>query len=185
MRIKQHIPNFCSGLEPQEVEFNNLAELMAIPWVKHWTDDKDFFRFSISDGRYLMAEAHTGRIWWVVGYLTDCQLDLPKHERVTAAPIPRPTEIEHDHKKPFVVPEGWEIKFQERLGDYDCGWWVRMCETDSCLHKDLTLHHGVGWLIEHKFGETPGYWPTKKAAEDALVAYLKKENATRQNNKGL
>ena len=82
MKIRQHIPNFCSGVEPQEIEFNNLAELMAISWVKCWTDDKEFHRFSISNGHHLMAETHTGEKWWVVGYLTDYQLDLPKHEGV-------------------------------------------------------------------------------------------------------
>ena len=78
MKIRQHISNFCSGIEPREIEFNNLAELMAISWVKQWTDDKDFFRFSISDEHHLMAENHSGQKWWVVGYLTDYQLDLPK-----------------------------------------------------------------------------------------------------------
>ena len=83
MKIRQHISNFCSGIEPQEAEFDSLAELMAIPWVKQWTDDKDFFRFSISNEHHLMAEIHSGKKWWVVGYLTNYQLDLPKHEGVT------------------------------------------------------------------------------------------------------
>ena len=78
MKIRQHISNFCSGIEPQEAEFDSLAELMAISWVKQWTDDKGFFRFSISDEHHLMAEANSGKKWWVVGYLTDYQLGLPK-----------------------------------------------------------------------------------------------------------
>ena len=101
-KIRQHIPNFCSGLDSQEIEFNNLAELMAIPWVKQWTDDKNFFRFSISDEHRLMAETHSGRKWWVIGFLTDCQLNLPewvKHETTTTAPVPRPTEIKDDRAR--------------------------------------------------------------------------------------
>ena len=99
MKIKQHILNFCSGLKPQEIEFNNLTELMAIPWVKHWTDDKDFYRFSISNEHHLMAEAHTGKIWWVVGFLTDYQLNLPEHVKVVKTPIPRPAEIKDDRMR--------------------------------------------------------------------------------------
>jgi len=122
---------------------------------------------------YLMGktdEPHLDAIgfWWhalthyeamiVLGKLSASLNDLPQYE------------------KEFVCPAGWEIKFQERLGDYDCGWWVRICETDNCLHKDLTTKRGTGWLIEHKFGEAPGYWPTKEAAEDALQQYLEKNN---------
>lgn len=100
-RIRQHIPNFCSGLESQEIEFNSLTELMAIPWVKHWTDDEDFHRFSISNEHHLMAETHSGRRWRVVGYLTDYQLDLPKWTaRTTEAPTsPRPTEVKDDRMR--------------------------------------------------------------------------------------
>lgn len=84
-RIKKNIPNFVSGIEPQEIEFNNLTELMAIPWVKQWADDENFFRFSVSDGCYLLAEVDAGKKWWVIGYLSDVldyQLDLPRHEPV-------------------------------------------------------------------------------------------------------
>lgn len=101
MKIRKHIPNFCSGLESQEVEFNSLTELMAIPWVKQWTDDENFFRFSISNEHHLMAEMDAGKKWWVIGYLTDYQLDLPKWTaRTTEAPTPpRPTEIKDDRMR--------------------------------------------------------------------------------------
>ena len=100
MKIRQHISNFCSGIEPREIEFNSLAELMAISWVKYWTDDENFFRFSISNEHHLMAETHAGEKWWVVGYLTNYQLDLPKWiAKVTKAPIPRPTEIKDDRMR--------------------------------------------------------------------------------------
>ena len=122
-RIRQHIPNFCSGLESQEIEFNNLAELMAIPWVKHWTDDEDFYRFSISNEHHLMAETDTGKKWWVVGYLTGYQLDLPKWTaRATEAPTPpRPTEIKDDRikmgqVKPRTIEDiNRDMKFQAEM----------------------------------------------------------------------
>ena len=70
----------------------------------------------------------------------------------------------------FVCPEGWVIEFEDL--DNDCGWCV-MKDTDECLCKDGMLYAGTGWQF-HKFGEAPGYWPTKQEAEAALAAYLEK-----------
>jgi len=81
------------------------------------------------------------------------------------------------YEKEFVCPEGWVIKFLERNG-----WWIgrqyRNHRTDY-LQKNSQLHHntGGGYHQGYKFGEAPGYWPTKQKAEAALAAYLKKENA--------
>jgi len=59
--------------------------------------------------------------------------------------------------------------------DNTCGWFVQNKKTYKHLHKDFTFHDGTGWN-NHKHGEAPGYWPTKKDAEAALVAYLEKES---------
>ena len=71
----------------------------------------------------------------------------------------------------FVCPAGWKIEF-ESMGN-DCGWCV-MKDTGECLHKDLMHYMSTGWG-DHKYGEAPGYWPTKEAAEDALRWYLEKQ----------
>lgn len=73
----------------------------------------------------------------------------------------------------FVCPEGWEIFF---FSD-DCGWFVQK-EDILCrfLHKTFTLNTTTGWKRHHSYGEAPGYWPTKEAAEDALQQYLEKES---------
>ncbi|MCK4824355.1 hypothetical protein KA005_51865, partial [bacterium] len=71
----------------------------------------------------------------------------------------------------FVCPARWEVKFSNRDG---CGWWVR--SNDGYLCKDLMLHNNTSKESYHKFGEAPGYWPTEKAAEDALQQYLEKES---------
>lgn len=84
-------------------------------------------------------------------------------------------EKEQQPEKKFVCPAGWEIAFEEGFGDNDCGWWVRRYEVWGCLRKDLTVKIGTGWNHGHKFGEAPGYWPTKEAAEAALQQYLEKE----------
>lgn len=79
--IRQHIPNFVSGVDPETVEFKSLEELLAIPWVAQWaerTDGKDFHRFSQSDNM-LMAEYVEGYNWLVVGYLSE-PVDLPMWE---------------------------------------------------------------------------------------------------------
>jgi hypothetical protein len=63
----------------------------------------------------------------------------------------------------------------------NCGWYVCKSGTprDEYLHKGGTLHTDGGTGLEpyYKFGEAPGYWPTKEDAEAALVAYLAKENS--------
>lgn len=72
----------------------------------------------------------------------------------------------------FVCPAGWVIGLFEPFGDNDCGWFVDN-NIGQSLWKNLTLNGSTGW-DNHKFGEAPGYWPTKKDAEAALVAYLEK-----------
>ena len=76
----------------------------------------------------------------------------------------------------FVVPEGWMIEF----GDAVCGWFVEKIDTNAFLHKDNQLHKNTtGWFPYCKYGEAPGYWPTKQEAEAALAAYLEKTKETR------
>ena len=73
--------------------------------------------------------------------------------------------------QPFVVPKGWGVACHS-----SCGWYV-VCSPGSSrhLHKNLTIQSGTGyWSGNYKFGEAPGYWPTKEAAKDALKQYLEK-----------
>lgn len=71
----------------------------------------------------------------------------------------------------FIYPTGWKIKFED-IGD-DCGWYVKT-DMNEYLHKDNRLHKNTTGWNGHKFGEAPGYWPTKEAVEDALRRYLEK-----------
>ncbi len=75
----------------------------------------------------------------------------------------------------FVCPAGWVIKLNS-----ECGWFVCKSNFNSYhnkyLHKNLRLCGSTRYSgNNYKFGEAPGYWPTKEAAEDALAAYLRKE----------
>lgn len=79
--------------------------------------------------------------------------------------------LEKDKK--FVCPAGWEIKFRDGRNN-DCGWWVYGDE--GYLRKGLIIRDGTGHEPYHKFGEAPGFWPTKEAAENALQQYLGKAN---------
>jgi len=78
--------------------------------------------------------------------------------------------LEKDEKE-FVCPAGWVI-----TSWCDCGWLVKTNKTkmNEYLHKDNQLHLMTNW-DNHKFGEAPGYWPTKEEAELALAAYLEKQ----------
>ena len=132
--------------------------------------------FSVCVGKLMrhLAEYEMGKtdephldaigFWWhalthyevmiALGKLPALLNDLPQYEK--------PTE--------FIVPEGWKIELNN-----ECGWWVCRPESEY-LHKSLILYSYTGYSSgSYKFGEAPGYWPTKEAAEDALRQYLEKQ----------
>lgn len=67
----------------------------------------------------------------------------------------------------FVCPAGWRIE----LFDNNSGWFIFNDNVGQHLHKDLQLHSGTGYC-GHRYGQAPGYWPAKEAAEKALEQYL-------------
>ena len=75
----------------------------------------------------------------------------------------------------FVCPAGWVIGFNGAGMFYPAGGWsVYKKSTKQYLQKDGQLDSWTNWN-NHKCGEAPGYWPTKEAAEDALVMYLERQ----------
>lgn len=67
IKIKQRIPNFCSGVNPQTAEAETLEEILQTPWIQNYTK-QDFHQFTRSrDGKLLMLENEDGTHWWVVG----------------------------------------------------------------------------------------------------------------------
>ena len=79
--IRQHRPAFFEGWENEVVNFNTVEELLAIPFVKNFSDQPNFDKYSISKsdmGDMLMAEYDGGLIWWVVGHLKEAEdLQIP------------------------------------------------------------------------------------------------------------
>lgn len=85
--IKQYRPGYFTGYENKVENFNSLNELLAIDFVDNFKNTPElssFHQFSISepsdDTMILMAEYEEGKIWWVVGYLSDAKeivKDLP------------------------------------------------------------------------------------------------------------
>lgn len=67
---------------PPEGDFDSLAELLEIAFVKRRTTNPDFKRFTVSrgkrpaDGFVLMAEMNDGKFWGV-GYLKEDVPELP------------------------------------------------------------------------------------------------------------
>ncbi len=76
MKAIQYRPTFYSGFTNKEVEFDTVEELLNIDFVKSWSEDKGFCRYSLS-GDHLMAEFNNGKNWWVVCFIR-CTLDLPQ-----------------------------------------------------------------------------------------------------------
>jgi len=81
MKVKQHIPNFVDA-GAYEAEVRTGAELREVDFVKTWTLDPGFYRFSVHRNYWanpraeveqthlLLAELNGGAKWWVVAYLT-------------------------------------------------------------------------------------------------------------------
>lgn len=81
MKIRQYRPAFFEGFENETCEFSTLEEMKYIPWVKGFTEIKNFHRFSYSDN-HLMAEYREGKEWWVVGTLSEIPEGLKKWEPI-------------------------------------------------------------------------------------------------------
>ena len=80
-KIKKYRPGYFSGFKSEVIEFSSLNEMLAIDWVRDFSNDKNFYRFSISntlDENYkynLVAEYESGYAWWVVGCV-DSDIDI-------------------------------------------------------------------------------------------------------------
>ena len=77
--IKRYYPSFVDMRNPEgAVRFTTTEELLAIPFVKSWSEEKGFSHFALS-ADCLMAILDGGKGWWVIGRLTDpSMVDLPK-----------------------------------------------------------------------------------------------------------
>lgn len=117
MKIKQHIPNFCAGFEPKVEKFKNLEELLNIEWVKHFSELKKFYQYSVSDRCRLMAEYDDGYSWYVIGYLDiglfESMPQLP--EWVAKYKEPSPEEKEAERKRIEEFCKRSEEKLKEAL----------------------------------------------------------------------
>lgn len=88
--FRQHIPGYCSGIEPFSLNFNTKEELLSNEWINNWTKhpfdleepNPEFLKFSLSNNR-LICEFKSGKKWYVIGYIKHPELvDLPKWEPV-------------------------------------------------------------------------------------------------------
>ena len=78
MKVTQHRPAFFEGFENEVIEVNTKEELLNIKFIKNFSEQPNFYRYSITDN-CLMAEFENGKKWWVVAHLEDFDsLDLPK-----------------------------------------------------------------------------------------------------------
>lgn len=75
-RIVRHLPGYID-FDPECVGFNTLEELLNIDWVKWWSKQSNFHRYSYDS--YLMAEFDEGYTWYAIGMLRN-SVNLPKWE---------------------------------------------------------------------------------------------------------
>lgn len=81
MRVLQHIPSFSDSEGVKTYVFTP-AELAQRPFIRSWTEDPGFYRFSVHRNYWanpsdkcdqmhlLLAEFKEGKEWWVVAYLS-------------------------------------------------------------------------------------------------------------------
>jgi len=80
-KFREHRPGYFSGFENQTYDVKDFNEVLEIPFVKKFSEDKGFYSYAVSvntEPEYkltLMAlynwddEYNGCKTWWVVGYL--------------------------------------------------------------------------------------------------------------------
>lgn len=75
----QHMPSYVEA-DRFEYAFDKQEELLNHPWIKEWSKDEGFHRYSLSN-QLLIAEFEQGKKWWVLGYIKHPEyIDLPVWE---------------------------------------------------------------------------------------------------------
>lgn len=78
MRVRQHVPSFVDGVDPEKTYVFSPEELERLEFVRRWKDQQMFYRFAIhrhyyqssgEDTHLMLAEFDHGKQWWVVAYL--------------------------------------------------------------------------------------------------------------------
>ena len=64
---------------PIEYEAETSEKLLEFPFIKQYSEDDNFYRYSMS-GNTLMAEYKNGYEWWVIGEISGGNADLPLWE---------------------------------------------------------------------------------------------------------
>ena len=87
--LTQHIPGFVEGAKPYVIQADSLKALLQMsPWPRivetngheFFGADSRFYRWSLADNEYLMAEFDEGTRWFTIGYLrfdVEDRIDLP------------------------------------------------------------------------------------------------------------
>lgn len=118
MKIKQYRPNYYSGFDNEEADFNSVDELLNISWVKNFSNDRSFYRYSVSDDT-LMAECNNGYDWYVVGILDSPVSGLPNWRAKHRTPSKKQI-IEEKRKQKLELREKqkFEKQFKSQMLDY-------------------------------------------------------------------
>jgi hypothetical protein len=80
--IRQHIPGYIDGAEPEVDFYSSTEELLALPWIESWSKYKEFTGYmldpsSTEDTGYLMAFMKGGAEWWTIGLWKGLRPELP------------------------------------------------------------------------------------------------------------
>lgn len=78
--FKQYLPNFCSGFELFEFDFDTLEELLSYPRIKEWKENPGFIKFMKSENRLMGLHKNGEKYeWYVLGSIIHPELiDLPE-----------------------------------------------------------------------------------------------------------
>jgi hypothetical protein len=120
--LKQYIPGFAGGWQPEVATVVTLADLDRIPWVHMWREHPEgFYRFSVSrlNGKpALMAETAFGLKAWTVGVFDLPIKGLPDWQR-RMPPLMWPAIVPGDLPTKRLILRSTAIDFRravERFG---------------------------------------------------------------------
>lgn len=75
-KIKQHIPDYITGLKPKIIEFENFNEIEKLPWVENFSKHPKFEKFKISEDLNLIARFNNNKEYIVGTFDNKDGLDI-------------------------------------------------------------------------------------------------------------
>lgn len=78
IKVKQHIPDYCEGFTRETVVAATTVEMLKTELFQRFSDSPMFTCFELADRNSVIAVYQEGLQWWVVGFVIEGTLELPR-----------------------------------------------------------------------------------------------------------